>query len=184
MFWQRRQLDKSRDKDSGTALPNISQEFLQWLGSEESSFWKALSVCCQVCLYRVGKAVAGIPQFEVSSSNRWGWFAHWKFPPKGGVWSRYLPVLRRKSEQSLLVVLAASLWLKYPLIDYHQSSQWEIDRWFRLRWNMKMTEVKRLFIEAFRHQDRWFLDALRIGSSFNEFDFASLLHGLQGQARD
>lgn len=71
-----------------------------------------------------------------------------------------------------------------PVIDYHQSSQWKIDRWFRLRWNMKMTEVKRLFIEAFRHQDGWLLGVLRIGSSFNEFDVASLLHGLQGQARD
>ena len=36
MFRQRRQLDKSRE----TAPPNIPQEFLQWLGSEESSFGK------------------------------------------------------------------------------------------------------------------------------------------------
>lgn len=151
------------------------------------SVWKTLSVCCQVCLYRVGKAVAGIPQFEVSSSNRWRLFAHWKFPPKGGVWSRYLPDpsgLAPKIRAIPARCLSHLSLTEVPLIDYHQSSQWKIDRWFRLRWNMKMTEVKRLFIEAFRHQDGWLLDVLRIGSSFNEFDVASLLHGLQGQARD
>ncbi len=50
---------------------------------------------------------------------------------------------------------------------------------------MNMTELLRLFIEVLRHQDSWFLDVVRIESSFNEFDFSSLLHGiLQGPARD